>query len=184
LWSPEAGRVAVDWIIPVFGDEPTCFVIERRVDDGDFDVVAIVPYSTGWWDPTYFDGAVQVTYRVFAANEEARSDSDEETIFIPAHTPFVTPSTSLRGDVDCDLDVDAFDVLLLLDALAGLPALQSSDSCYMEPRPGERFDLWWRWGRTDFDCNGTAGPYDVLVLLQFLAGTPLGVHRFCAASWP
>ena len=180
----DAGRVLVHWTIPQVGEEPTCFVIERRVGDAAFEVVAVVSYRTGWLDPTIFHEAGEVAYRVYAANDEARSDSDEATINIPAHTPFVTPSTTLRGDVDCDLDVDAVDAVPLLTALAGLSVEGMSDSCYLEPEPGEVFDKWHRWGRTDFNCDGLPGAYDVVVLLRYVADVSLNLHRFCQASWP
>jgi hypothetical protein len=180
----EAGYLVVDWIISIGPyDESTCFVVERRIGDGEFETVAIVGHTSEWGDPMYFDGAVTVTYRVTAGNQHAHSESGGATISIPAHTPFVWASSYLRGDVDCDFNVDGLDVTTLLQALAGVSASALSDTCYLEPQPSELFTPWWRWGRTDFDCDAHTDLRDVIVLLRHLAGLPLHVDHFCAASW-
>lgn len=141
----EAGHLVVDWIISVGPyDESTCFVIERQVGDGDFETVAIVGHSSGWGDPTYFADAVTVLYRVTAANDTAHSESGEASIPIPAHTPFVRASSYLRGDVDCNLNVNPLDVTTLLQALSGVSGAAVSDTCYLDPQPGEFFTPWWR----------------------------------------
>jgi len=181
----EAGYLTVNWIIALGPyDESTCFVIERRTGDGDFEVVYITQNIGGWWDPMRFDDPVAVTYRVTAANDTAHSESGEASIPIPVHTPFVWASSYLRGDVDCNLNVNGLDVTTLLQGLAGVSNSALSDTCYLEPQPGEFFTSSWRWGRTDFDCNGTASMYDVIVLLRVLAGLPPNAYRFCDAAWP
>lgn len=180
----EAGHLVVDWIIALGPYmESTCFVIERKIDDGDFETVDVVGVSSGWGEPMYFDGAVTVTYRVTAGNPYAHSESGEATISIPAHTPFVWASSYVRGDVDCNFNVNPLDVTTLLQALAGVSVSALSDTCYLEPQPGEWFTPWWRWGRTDFDCNALTELRDVIVLMRHLAGLPLHVDHFCAASW-
>jgi hypothetical protein len=121
---------------------------------------------------------------VTGANDEARSQSGEATISIPSHTPFVWASSYVRGDVDCNFNVNPLDVTTLLEALAGISVSALSDTCYLEPQPGELFVPWWRWGRTDFDCDGRTGALDVIVLIRHIANLPLQVHRFCDASWP
>jgi hypothetical protein len=181
----EAGYLVVDWIIiSAAYDEPTCYVVQRQVDDGPFETVAITGFVSGWADPTYFDGAVTVTYRIYAGTADAISERGEASVSIPSHTPFVPAPSSLRGDVDCDQDVDGIDAVSLLEAISGVPVSHASDNCYLEPAPGEVFDKWWRWGRTDFNCDDQASLYDVIVLLRRIAGLPLEVHRFCAPSWP
>lgn len=179
----EAGYLVVDWIIALGPYmESTCFVVERRIGDGDFEKVATVT-NLGWGDPMYFADAVTVTYRVTAGNQYVHSESGEATTSIPSHTPFVWADSYVRGDVDCNFDVNGLDVTTLLQGLAGVSVSALSDTCYLEPQPGEFFTPWWRWGRTDFDCDAHTDLWDVIVLLRYISGLRLPIHHFCGASW-
>lgn len=93
----------------------------------------------------------------------------------PTPTPTPTPAPGhLQGDVDCDDDVDAIDVLKMLGFLAGLPFAQQP-GC-----PGIALPLSAPSLFGDIDCDGDVDAVDALQILRFLAGLPVNQQPACA----
>lgn len=94
----------------------------------------------------------------------------------PVPTPTPTPAPShIQGDIDCDGDVDAIDVLKLLAYVAGLPFAQQPACPAIETAAagGQIFG--------DADCDGDVDAVDALQILRHIAGLSPIQGPFCPA---
>lgn len=87
---------------------------------------------------------------------------------VPSEAKFIrigeTTDGSLRGDIDCDGDVDVTDGLALLRHTAGLPVQQGAPC----PEIGSGDPVF-----GDLNCDGLVDPIDALVVLRHAAGLEL-----------
>lgn len=84
----------------------------------------------------------------------------------PTPTPTPAPIAVLWGDADCDGDIDAVDMLVVLAFIAGLEPLDQEEPC---PNVGENFN---DGPYGDFLCDGDVDTIDVLAVGRFIAGLP------------
>lgn len=81
----------------------------------------------------------------------------------PSPTTSSTPGPVVKGDVDCDGDVDAVDALTVLRSIADLP-INLPAGCALAG---------------DMDCDGDVDAVDALLILRFVAGLPISLPDGC-----
>ncbi len=89
----------------------------------------------------------------------------------PTPTPTPTPLAVLKGDVDCDGDVDAVDALKELRHVAGLPISQVEPCHDIGAAGASTFG--------DVDCDDDVDAVDSLRILRHVANLPTGQEPSC-----
>ncbi|MEX0681945.1 MAG: hypothetical protein WD904_07155 [Dehalococcoidia bacterium] len=167
--------------------------MERKFVDQEYELVAILPANTDEFrDEGPYDQGDWLFYRVYAATSTQRSFySNEDDVDIPIVDPTPTPTPTgsppiagnLRGDLNCDGDVDPLDSMSLLRTDAGL-ALDLPSGCLpldaevdVDPT-GVGFPVH---QKGDLNCLDGMDPRDSLVVLRYDAGLDPGLVEDC---WP
>ncbi len=108
-------------------DNESCFVVERKFVDQEYELIAILPpNTTEFRDVGPYDQGDWLFYRAYAATSTQRSFySNEDSVTIPIVEPTPTgspptPPPYRRGDLNCDQSIDPRDALVLLRSDAGL----------------------------------------------------------------
>jgi hypothetical protein len=160
-------RADVTWVDNALDE--TCYVLERKINSGPYDVIAVLPPdSTSYLNDGPYVQAEVVTYRVYAATGSARSAySNTDEVFFPVVDPSPPPPTPTPVS-------------------SPTPTSPPTPSATPTPSPTPTFSPGPTSSATlqarrqgDIDCNGDIDAVDALLILRHVAGLSVDLPPDC-----
>jgi hypothetical protein len=160
-----SGRLA--WLQARAFDQDDGFLDDDSVDWSSSRDGAL---GTGSSLPVYdlTEGTHTITMTAEDSDGNEVTDSIQVTVF---DAPIVEGQIAVKGDVDCDGDVDSVDGLKALSHVAGLPVAQEVGCVPVGSENGSVFG--------DIDCDGNVTSVDGLFVLRSVAALPVSLPEGC-----